>query len=323
MTSGYASDTSNGSNKRTRFGDDVGAPIAHGERKSPPESIGKITAPVELAIRTIETFCSSTLHHKMTHNVSDRASDFAKKYSRWFHKDKAYQKQKDDPDFIPHSAKVKLILHPVTDVAERPGFLAVSREAAEVVKQCHLLLREPVLKVTKMNTDSLLVEAQKAFVNALPDIAELLIADEDVEKYNKHQAVADLMGFKRQHCLTFIRLKEKEFIELYKSTHSLSKFPTPNPAHYPAEPPTTNASRNNNNNGSGGEVPQPLPNATWILHWRVRQRVPPNNNLPQPSPRPVAEVVAVETTATTSQHGNVPQRDNPAKPIPHKHRQRS
>ena len=117
MTSGYTSDNSIGSNKRTRFNNDLDAPIAHNNRKSPPEPIGKTTAPADLAIWTIEAFSSSTLHHKMTHNVSVAASDFTKKYSRWFHKDKAYQNQKDNPDFISHSAKAKLILLPVNNEA--------------------------------------------------------------------------------------------------------------------------------------------------------------------------------------------------------------
>ena len=57
-------------------------------------------------------------------------------------------------------------------------FLDVCRKAAEAVKQCHQLLHEPVLKVTKLNTNELLVDAQTAFVKTLPYIVELLIADD-------------------------------------------------------------------------------------------------------------------------------------------------
>lgn len=225
MSNGYATDSSSGSNKRARFDDSDDLSAASGGAKPPPESIKQKT-PLGLALSKIERFGTSSLHKAMQPTVIKAGSDFTRKYAKWNHKFQSYLKQKNNPDFIPHDARFKLELHPVKSLEGRQGFLDACSESAEVVKKCQLLLREPVLKVTKLNADELLIDAQKAYCKCLPDIIELLIAEEDIS-YDKHQAVADFIDWGRDDCLDFIKLRESTFVALYVEVHSLDNFPTP------------------------------------------------------------------------------------------------
>ena len=227
MSNGYATDSSTGSNKRLCFDEEVVDLTNSPGRRKPPPEITKDKGPLELALSTIGIYGNRSLHKSMNTTLSQLATDFIRKYARWFHKMESYLKQKNNPDFIPSDAKIKLDLHPVKSLEGHQGFLDVRSEAAEAVKQCHQLLREPVLKVTKLNADQLMIDAQKAFVIALPNIAELLCSEEDISNYDKHQAVANLMDWKRRECLDFIKLTEQTFITMYCEQHSLSTFPIP------------------------------------------------------------------------------------------------
>ena len=255
MSNGYATDSSTGSNKRLRFDEGVvDLTNSPGRRKPPPETT-KDKGPLELALSTIGIYGNRSLHKSMNITLNQLATDFIRKYARWFHKNEAYLKQKNNPDFIPSDAKIKLDLHPVKSIEGHQGFLDVRSEAAEAVKKCHQLLREPVLKVTKLNADQLMIDAQKAFVIALPNIAELLCSEEDISNYDKHQAVANFMDWKQRECLDFIKLTEQSFITLYCEQHSLSSFPIPKRTTAQLQQARQQTGGGNNNNNPPSQHP--------------------------------------------------------------------
>ena len=137
----------------------------------------KSSSPTELANATAKAFTAS-VHEKMRINVVDFANRTIAHHAKWFCKKEAYFGQKNDAEFIPVSARVKVTLDPVEGVAEDPAFKDLARELAAIVQQCRKLLREPLLKVTVLNVERLSLNIQKAFVTSLPKIAELVIAEE-------------------------------------------------------------------------------------------------------------------------------------------------
>jgi len=259
MSTGYATDDSTGSNKRVRISDKPNAPAAHGGA-TPDHS--KSSSPTELAKATAKAFTAS-LHEKMRINVVDFADQLIAHHAKWFRKKEAYAVQKNDAEFIPVSARVKVTLDPVEGVAEDPAFKDLARETAAIVQQCRKLLREPLLKVTALNVEKLSLNIQKAFVTSLPKIAELVIAEEGGSDYGEHQAVIDLFSEHADDLLPFVRLREESFEDIYKATHSLATLPTPSrrPAtNIAPTPPTARGqagtrrqATNSNRTGGGGE----------------------------------------------------------------------
>ena len=227
MSNGYASDTSTESgNKRARrvsFGTsaaDGGLPA----KKYDPRS------PIGVAFATANRFIE-TLHPTMRNSVQEASHPVIQSFATWLRKRQAYLNMKNDPDYIPQDARIKVTLHPVEGVASSQGFRESAAKTAEVVKQCQLLLRDPILECTALNVEQLLTDVHEAFVSKLPKLAELIIAEEvsesEVSNYGMHQTVADLVGNHQDEILSFLRLQPETFKTLYCKVHGLNSFPTP------------------------------------------------------------------------------------------------
>lgn len=232
MSTGYETDSSTGSNKRARFAGSADATAASGGRPAasggPPANADAYRAPIELAKATADGYLAS-LHINSRNNIREHAHSVVQKQATYRRKAAALQDMKNNPEFIPSDAMINLRLHPVKGVEELPGFKELVRNAAEVVKNCRLLLREPLLKCTEMNVDQLLLDVQQDFVSSLPEIAELLIAEEGDVQYSPHRAVADLLAHHADEITGFIRLRDETFRALYCRVHHLDTFPQPLP----------------------------------------------------------------------------------------------
>ena len=67
----------------------------------------------------------------------------------------------------------------------------------------------------------------KIFAEALPSIADLLLADAGVEGHNKHTVVADLLVSARDNVLAFLNVRAERFSNIYCTAHGLTSFPAP------------------------------------------------------------------------------------------------
>lgn len=228
MSNGNASDSSTDSNKRrrVRISEDDDASAASGGPKAPH---GNTNTPKGLADETAKGFVA-TLHHAIRNNVQAGATAYIDAFATWFRKNQAYLNMKNNPSYIPTDARVSVSLHPMASVDADPGFKDLVRETAGVVEQCRELLRDPILRVTKMNAEALLQEAQLAYIDVLPDIAELVVSDElddRAEKYGKHQAVVDLVSHHEDATLSPFKLTADTFSTMYCKHHSLESLPEP------------------------------------------------------------------------------------------------
>ena len=257
MSTGYASDTSTGSNKRARTSDDL--PTASG---GVPQVTPKSSTPIDVATANMKSFVA-TLHQGMRTSISGFAEDYLVQRASHFRQEAKLQKEKNDPEFIPHEVKVKLPLHPVDEIVKDPGFIDLAERAAGKVKQARLILKEPIMECRAMNVNQLKINAQKTFVEALPYITKFLIAEENIQDYNEHTAVVDLLSRHNDVVMSFLGLGRVAFVSMYKEVHSLSTFPQPsrvtpiNPQGSSRNVPplhmrggTLNSGNNNNSSGS-------------------------------------------------------------------------
>jgi len=210
MSTGYATDDSTGSNKRIRILVQPNAPAAHGGEQPNPNNSSSLT---ELAKATAKAF-TALLNEKMRINIVDFVDQFITHHAKRFRKKEACAVQKNDKDFIPVSAMVKVTIDPVDSVAEDPAFKDLSRDTAINIKQCYKLLREPLLKVTALNAERLNLKAF-AFVVSLPKIAELVITGKGGEDYGGHQTVINLFLEHAGDLFPFVWLREESFEDLY------------------------------------------------------------------------------------------------------------
>ena len=224
MSTGYATDDSTESNKRARFSNDTAvASAASGGTKGPQPNM----SPVEAARKVAKVFLAS-LHHKMHDIVEDASNDLIVRHATWFRKKQALLAMKNDPDKIPGSAEWKMTLQPVEGVESGQGFKDLAKETQGIVLDCRRMLAQQIVKCTEMNVERLALNIQEAFVDYLPKIAKLVVADEgiDDEKYRMHTAVADLMTVDGEQILEYFQLGADEFKQLYCRVNGLDTFPS-------------------------------------------------------------------------------------------------
>lgn len=223
MSTGYATDNSTERNKRVRMADSTKPSAASGGAKAKNAATA---GPLQLAQSTANAFVAS-LHAQMRNNLLELAGTVLQLYSTWFHKNRALQKMKNNPSYIPSDAQIGVVLHPVERIAEDQGFKDLAKQTAGVVEQCRKLLREPILECTVLNERAMLLDVQEAFVKGLPDLAELVLTEAGVDDYGKHQAVSDLLEKHHGEILPTFRLQPAELRTMYCALHGLQSFPTP------------------------------------------------------------------------------------------------
>ena len=128
--SGYASNSSTKSNKKTCFAADLDdALAAYGGATRNPS-----TSPAKLGYSTINAFVA-TLHKQMCTPIIKGVHKFVRRFATWFCKKATLDMMKRNADFIPADARISLLLHPIEEVARDPGFQDLIHEMASIVEQ--------------------------------------------------------------------------------------------------------------------------------------------------------------------------------------------
>ena len=209
MTTGYASDTSNGSSsgKRVRFNNttpDIPTPTGDEE----------YMAPLRAAMAYIEKR-SVTLHYALRTSVNSYATSFLKSFATYHQANRKYDREVNDVSFIPPGGRFIFTLQPKKRVEQLKEFKEVAQESESIVKQYRQLLKEQSMKVTALNVQALKDEMVENFATCLPHIAELLYAQENVENESAHTAVANLLHGRSDEVLSHLNIDSKTFKETY------------------------------------------------------------------------------------------------------------
>ena len=123
------------------------------------------------------------------------------------------------------------MLKPLSAVEKDPGFKYLLRETASVVLGCRKLLKPLAMKCTKRNVKSLKDKITGDFTKAIPTIAKILIAQEDIKNAKKHNVVSDLLKHNRDETIFLLNEADPHF--KYTYTVKLMELTTPHPIQNP------------------------------------------------------------------------------------------
>jgi hypothetical protein len=238
MSRNAATNDQNGQNKRLRF--DSTASDTSGkkaERKSPKlhseAFVQNHVASLQPQIATILAKLG-VQHLDLLH--------------RAFNKKKQLDRMADDDTFIPRSARLEFTFHMSKKAEQSPEFIALKQETDDHLISFRKILRDQVLKATKIELDTLIDTIQEDFARSIRVIAEaFLICDNKNDATSPHEVLSFMLQSDNDaaRLLKYINVASSdEFYEVYKSVHSLPSFPIRSAALQQSQ--STNATDNNN-----------------------------------------------------------------------------
>ena len=226
MTNGNESDTSLRRDKRARFDDaNVAATSQSPGTKFPAMATNHPQSTPFEAGEAVYSRYIATLQDDLQHLLRKHAYAVYQAFATYFQKNEQYGKEKNDPSFIPKPCNISITLQPRQSVEKAQGFKELARETENVVNQCRQLLKVQYMKNTDMNVASYKEDISKEFAKALPAIAEVFMAQEDVEGESPHTIIADLLRFERARTISFLKVTDHAFAATYCAANGLANFP--------------------------------------------------------------------------------------------------
>ncbi|EJK59878.1 hypothetical protein THAOC_19851 [Thalassiosira oceanica] len=211
----------------------------------PTDGNEQYQAPLKVATNSSKGFILASLPSEMQQKVQSESNKLLQSWSTYWNSQNTLNERNNDPEFIPPEAKIKLLLQPLERVSRDPGFISLSQQAGEVVKQCRKLLRGPVLAMHKMNAEALLLEIQEDFVKYTLMLTKLFIAHVVGKGYevDQHLVVANLLANHENLILPWIKLQADDFKKIYREVSQLHEFPSS------VQPPSSASGTGDSTNG--------------------------------------------------------------------------
>ena len=230
MTNGYETDDTQNSSKRRRRGDDVDAAST-----TPPPQGGQNNNPDEDDIPTTPFVSGEAVFSSYVESLDDELRSLFRKHAHavlqafasHYNANAKFEKERDDDGFVPQSCRHVLTLQPKAVVQKDDRFSDLLRETDEVVREAELLMKKQFMKCRGMNVESLHFDIARNFAIALPEIAKLQLASDDMSEVSPHLIVADLLTNQKESILSFLGVTEDKLSQLYCEAHGLDNFPTP------------------------------------------------------------------------------------------------
>ena len=183
-------------------------------------------SPLQAGTDQIKEFVAISLHPEIQTSVVTPAVAALTRYSTWFHANEKVTREVNDDNIVPPNCARTLKLQPLREIEDSEGYRNLRRETDDVEKQVQLLLKKQHMKCMQMNVDAHHHAIARIFAEALPSIADLLLADYGVEGHDKHTVVADLLVNARDDVLAFLNVRDEQFGNIYCAAHGLTSFPT-------------------------------------------------------------------------------------------------
>ena len=210
-------------------------------------------SPFEAATKVLSTYIES-LDEEFRSTFSKHARAVLQAYATHFRNKMDFERQKDDDTFIPQPCRHVLTLQPYKNVEKDNRFKDLLRETDVAVKNAQLLMKKSYMKCIELNVESLKFDIAKAFVIAMPAIAKLQLASDDLLDVSVHLVMADLLTHQKVDILSFLGTTENKVAELYCQFHQLDSFPQPsNPPLFQAHPTQAQPTRVLQIRGGSGE----------------------------------------------------------------------
>jgi len=232
MTNGYATDNSNGSNKRRRRGaaDDDARERPDGQQQLPPGSKQAGTSnvipktPFEAGTAAYSQYVES-LDESYRKLFRKHAAAVLQAYATHFNAKSNFLRERDDDDYVPQPCRHVLTLQPKKAVEKDPRFKDLLRDTDDAVKRAQLLLKKQYMKCVELNVEQLQLDVIEVFATAMPAIAKLQLASDDLLDESADRVVSDLLRHQKVNILKFLGTTEEDFAKIYCTVHKLDSFP--------------------------------------------------------------------------------------------------
>jgi hypothetical protein len=128
-------------------------------------------------------------------------------------------------EWIPNNCQVAVPLQPVEGILEIKAYKDLATTVDSFSRAISIQIKNFVIKCKTLNNDHYKFTAIEALAKALPNVAELLIAEaEDPPPINKHHLVAAYLRFFHFDLLSMLTTSVDEFQVVYIKTHN-TRFP--------------------------------------------------------------------------------------------------
>mmetsp|Transcript_6411 Transcript_6411/g.12091 ORF Transcript_6411/g.12091 Transcript_6411/m.12091 type:complete len:425 (+) Transcript_6411:357-1631(+) len=250
MSRRNATDTNSSSaspNKRVRI-----------DATSAPASSGDTSAIKSTPLYVADTFIKNhivSLQPQLASILGKLGQQHASLLHKLYNKKAQITRMESDEDFIPRSARIDFKFHMSKTAEERPEFLALQEETNTHIANFRKLLRQQIIKATKIESDTLTEEIKIGFVKVIRVSTEAFLIGDDTgvtpTSNLLHATVSALMGQRHATLLRHTTFTSFDtFCDTYKRFHNLSEFPLA-----PTGPDTSAAAASrffspNNNNQS-------------------------------------------------------------------------
>jgi hypothetical protein len=136
------------------------------------------------------------LPHKLQTPVVKLATNIFLAYTKWFNKKKRFDVPANDSEYLPIELQFQVKLQCCKEVTEGQDFKALSNNLDAAILEARKALKPFVMSTKELDLAHLRLQVFRATDEALPSLAELLLADVDAEAYGKHILVTNfLTGF--------------------------------------------------------------------------------------------------------------------------------
>lgn len=207
--------------KRLRFDDDNSATPCDSTNAS---SNAGSKSPTAVAKERIQATVEKLPHELQTPAVK-LATNIFLAYTKWFNKKKRFDVAANDSEYLPKELQFQVKLQCCKEVTEGQDFKALSSNLDAAVLEARKALKPFVMSAKELDLAHLRLQVFRATAEALPSLAELLLADVDAEAYGKHILVTDFLTGFGDDVMSYLGITAEEFAVIYQEVNQLTSLP--------------------------------------------------------------------------------------------------
>ena len=179
------------------------------------------------AISLIDEFVQMLLFVEQRSILRDYAVRFIELFAVYYCDSKNLLRMKHDAEHIPNNCKITVPLQPVEGILELQAYKDLATEVASHRETISRRIKGFVIRCKTLNTNSRKYDTIECFVKALPNIAEILIAEsESPPPINKHDLVSAYITTYHTTITASLSITLPDLQNIYKKVHLRPLCPT-------------------------------------------------------------------------------------------------
>ena len=179
------------------------------------------------AISRIDEFVQTLLFTEQRSILRDYAVRYIELFSVFYCDSKNLLRMKHETEYIPNNCKITVPLQPVEGILELQAYKDLATEVASYRESISRRIKGFVIRCKTLNNNSRKYDTIECFVKALPNIAEILIAEsESPPPIDKHDLVSAYIATYHTTITTSLSVTLPELQKVYQQVHLHPLCPT-------------------------------------------------------------------------------------------------